>query len=167
MDAKEFVDLARQGYPQLPDQKTLALLEQSAEFIFAVCEELNKTVSAADRDLVLYITRLYVKFYKEEPNDFDYDWNDPFRMCGLLLYKIGNVEDSLLLWEIKEIDMDTAGGLEVQMLTGAGVDETITYLKSLKTDFALKGAELIEANRMYFPDFVETFETYFGYRTAG
>ena len=167
MNAKEFVDSARQSYPDLPDAKTLSLLEQSAEFIFAVCEELNKTVSVADRDLALYITKLYIKFYTEEPNEFDYDWNDPFRMCGLLLYKIGNVEDSLLLWQIKEIDMDTAGGLEVQMLTGAGVDETIAYSKSLKTEFALKGAELIEANRGYFPDFVETFETYFGYRTTG
>lgn len=167
MNAKEFVDIARNNYPQLPDAKTLAFLESSAEFIWAVCEELNKTVSTADRELIRYITKLYIKFYKE-PNRLDYDWNDPFRMCGLLLYKIGNVEDSVLLWQVKELDFDTAASLEVQMLTGAGVDETITYLKSLDDEFYLNGAELIEANREDFPeDFVDVWETYFGYRTAG
>ena len=166
MNAKEFVDLARQNYPRLPDEKTLALLETSAEFIWDVCEELNKTVSAADRELVRYITKLYIKFYKE-PNGLDYDWLDPFRLCGLLLYKIGNVEDSVLLWQVKELDFDTAAGLEVQMLTGAGVDETIAYLKSLNTKFTSDAAHLIEVNRNNFPeDFVDVWETYFGYRTA-
>lgn len=166
MNAKEFVASARQNYPNLPNTETLALLEQSPEFIFAVCGELYKNVTAADRDLVLYITNLYVNFYKE-PNGFDYEFNDPFRMCGLLLYKIANVEDSLLLWQIKEIDMDTGCGLETQMLTGAGVDETIAYLRGLKTEFALRGARHIELNREDFFDFVEAFEDYFGIQATG
>lgn len=166
MNAKEFVYLARQSYPNLPDTKTLALLELGAKFIFDVCEQLNKTISAADRDLARYITKLYIKFYQDS-NGLDYDWLDPFRLCGLLLYKIGNVEDSVLLWQVKELDFDTACGLEVQMLTGAGVDETISYLRSLGNESTLKAAELIEANRDNFPkDFVDVWETYFGYRMA-
>ena len=73
-----------------------------------------------------------------------------------------------MLWQVKELNFDTAVGLEVQMLTGAGIDETISYLRSLGNESALEATELIEANRDIFPDdFVEVWETYFGFERAG
>jgi hypothetical protein len=49
--------------------------------------------------------------------------------CGLLLYLVGDPADVLLMWEGKQIDMDTAIGFDGQFLVGAGVGETIKYLE--------------------------------------
>lgn len=163
MNAKEFVDLARQSYPNLPDAKTLSLLEADTEFRFAVCSELNKSISASDRELVRYITNLNIKLF-----DNSWDSLDPLRLCGLLLFKIGNVEDSVLLWQVKTLDFDTYAGLDTQMLVGAGIDETIAYLKSLNSESALKAVDNIEMNRANFiDDHVAGCSRYFGFEGAG
>jgi len=49
--------------------------------------------------------------------------------CGLLLYLVGDPADVPLMWEGKQIDMDTAIGFDGQFLVGAGVEETIKYLE--------------------------------------
>lgn len=48
---------------------------------------------------------------------------------GLLLYLVGDPADVPLMWEGKQIDMDTAIGFDAQFLVGAGVEETIKYLE--------------------------------------
>jgi len=50
--------------------------------------------------------------------------------CALLLYLIGSPADAALMWEGKQINMDTACGFDVQFLVGAGVDETTQYLET-------------------------------------
>jgi hypothetical protein len=49
--------------------------------------------------------------------------------CGLLLYLVGDPADVPLMWEGKQIDMDTGIGFDGQFLVGAGVEETIKYLE--------------------------------------
>jgi hypothetical protein len=49
--------------------------------------------------------------------------------CGLLLYLVGDPAAVPLLWEGKQIDMDTGIGFDGQFLVGAGVEETIKYLE--------------------------------------
>ncbi len=48
---------------------------------------------------------------------------------GLLLYLVGDSAAVPLMWEGKQIDMDTAIGFDGQFLVGAGVEETIKYLE--------------------------------------
>lgn len=172
MDAKELVDLARQDYPNLPDAETLKLLEADEEFRYAVCEELNKSVTASDREFVLYLTDLYIKAHHGLLSESWENGLDPFRLCGLMLFKIGNVEDSVLLWQVKELDFDTFCGLDIQMLVGAGVDETIAYLKNLGDESAWKAAEYIQKCRESgdfdnIGNYVTECNRYFGYETAG
>jgi hypothetical protein len=40
------------------------------------------------------------------------------------------VHDVALLWQAKQINMDTGAGLDIQFLVGAGVEETIEYLRA-------------------------------------
>jgi hypothetical protein len=54
--------------------------------------------------------------------------------CGLLLYLAGNPEDVSLMWEAKQISMDTAGGFDVQYLVGAGVEQTLEYLRENRSN---------------------------------
>jgi hypothetical protein len=61
------------------------------------------------------------------PDDGEHFENIYF--CGLLLYEIGDVRDAPALWAAKETDFDTHCGFDVQMLVGAGTDETIDYLR--------------------------------------
>jgi hypothetical protein len=49
--------------------------------------------------------------------------------CGLLLYFAGDPEDVPLMWEAKHISMDTGCSFDVQFLVGAGVEQTLDYLR--------------------------------------
>jgi hypothetical protein len=50
--------------------------------------------------------------------------------CALLLYLVGDTADVPLLWQGKQTTMDTASGLDVQFLVGAGVEATIQYAEA-------------------------------------
>jgi hypothetical protein len=47
-----------------------------------------------------------------------------------LLYLVGDAADVSLMWQAKHIDMDTGFGFDVEFLLGAGVNETIKYLRA-------------------------------------
>lgn len=168
MKAKEFVDLARQSYPGLPDAETMKWLEADEQFRFAVCEELNKTITAADRQLARYLTNLYIKAHTGLVSESWDNGLDPFRLCGLMLFKMGNVEDSVLLWQVKTLDFDTFCGLDVQMLVGGGVAETIAFLTNLANESSLKAAGYIQKCREagdfdHIDEYVAECNRYFGY----
>jgi hypothetical protein len=50
--------------------------------------------------------------------------------CAFLLWRVGDVRDVLALWQAKQTNFDTACGLDVQCLVGAGVNETVAYLRA-------------------------------------
>jgi hypothetical protein len=50
------------------------------------------------------------------------------RTLCLLLFSLGVVEDSLLIWEAKQSSFDAGCGLDIQFLCGAGLEATKIYL---------------------------------------
>ncbi|MDF2985407.1 MAG: hypothetical protein K0R50_917 [Eubacterium sp.] len=48
------------------------------------------------------------------------------------LFAIGCVEDTSLIWRAKRKDFDAGCYIDVQLLCGAGVEETTRYLKELR-----------------------------------
>src|SRR5579883_2014403 len=44
------------------------------------------------------------------------------------LFSIGNVEDSLLIWNAKQSSFDAGCGLDIQFLCGAGLESTKAFL---------------------------------------
>ena len=166
MNAKEFVKLARQSIPNLPDANTLALLNDES-FRAEVCDEINKSVSASDRELSRHILKLDTASHQG-----DWGMSDDMRLSAFLLFKIANVEDSLLIWQAKESNFDTFCGLDIQLTVGAGIDETITYLKSLSDESALAAATYIEECRnagdfKNLDKYAEEWDKYFGNQRAG
>ena len=142
MTPAEFVSLSRQMAPDLPDATLLCLLDD-ARFRYSVCEVLLKTPTVVDRMLSRYILRLYIQSH----GNGNWGMSDDIRLCAFVMYKIGNVQDVPLLWEAKCANFDTFCGLDIQMLVGGGVDETIAYLNTVGDDEARKAVEYIEGCR--------------------
>lgn len=53
---------------------------------------------------------------------------DLMRLCCVQLFNAGVVSDALLIWDAKMANFDTACGLDIQFLCGAGLDETKAFL---------------------------------------
>jgi hypothetical protein len=63
-------------------------------------------------------------------------------LCGLL-FTLGQVEDSLLVWRAKQCNFDTHCGIDVAFLCGAGLEETKAYLAAAGTDEATAALEYV------------------------
>lgn len=68
---------------------------------------------------------------------------DVIRLCCLLLCNNGDPKDSLLIWQVHQADQDLSGAVHVEMLCGAGIDDTKAYLRSCEENIALKALEYI------------------------
>ena|SRR5437016_10635322 len=161
MKPAEFVNLARQSAPELPDASVLNLLHDEA-FRYSVCKELNNSVAPSDRALARYILRLYIQSH----GGGDWGMSDDIRLSAFVLYKIANVEDVPLLWEAKRANFDTFCGLDIQLLVGAGVDNTLAYLRDVGDEDSLAAAKYIEDCRKtgdfkYIYKYAEEWNRYF------
>jgi hypothetical protein len=96
----------------------------------AILEEISPdraTVRELHKEL-LEIFKYEIVFRRyDEPDDGDFFEN--LYWCGLLLYLVGDLADVPLMWQAKQLNMDTGGGFDVQFLVGAGLDETVRYLE--------------------------------------
>jgi hypothetical protein len=63
-------------------------------------------------------------------------------LCGLL-FSLGVVEDSLLVWRAKECNFDTHCGIDVAFLCGAGLEESKAFLAVAGTEDAAAALEYL------------------------
>lgn len=152
MTAEEWVEVARKAYPHSPDESVLRLVcsamstdadgdevDTNQDFREAVCQRLNQDVSEADRALVIYLLDQEIQSAEQ-----DWGFSENMRLCAYLLFKLGHVEDALLIWKAKSMNFDTFCGLDVQLLAGGGLDETIAYLRAATDPEASKAAQYME-----------------------
>lgn len=52
------------------------------------------------------------------------------KICCVLLFNAGHVTDSLLVWQARQSSFDAACSIDGQLLCGAGLAETTTYLEA-------------------------------------
>ncbi|NHN34522.1 hypothetical protein [Paenibacillus agricola] len=71
-----------------------------------------------------------------EINDRNSDDNEYMKTLCIQLFCLGQVEDTLLIWSAKRKSVDAGIYIDVQLLCGAGFEETTRYLKSLNTLYA-------------------------------
>jgi hypothetical protein len=60
------------------------------------------------------------------------DYHENIYQCSFLLSRCGNPEDVILLWKVQYLNQDI-GEIDVGNFVGAGIPETLSFLKS-KTD---------------------------------
>ena len=58
------------------------------------------------------------------------------RVCCVQLFHAGHVEDALAIWQAKQASMDAGAGIDIQLLCGAGLEETKRYLASVQSEAA-------------------------------
>lgn len=63
-------------------------------------------------------------------DDADDDFFENLYWVGFLLYCVGDPADTPSLFRAKHTNFDTACGMDVQTLVGAGVDRTLAYLRA-------------------------------------
>lgn len=69
---------------------------------------------------------LMVELSKKEIRD-----HELLKTLCIQLFAFGCVEDTLLIWRAKRKDFDAGCYIDVQLLCGAGVEDTISYLEEL------------------------------------
>jgi hypothetical protein len=71
----------------------------------------------------------------------------------IMLFCIGNVEDTVLIWQAKRKNQDTGSYIDVQLLCGAGYEKTVTYLEQMDGDQAREQLNYLRQCEPY--DFVD------------
>jgi hypothetical protein len=92
----------------------------------------NREVAGKYHPELLDLFRREMNFRRGENSaegDDESDYFEHIYWCGLLLYLVGDPADVPLMWEAKNINMDTGCGFDGQFLVGAGVETTIKYLE--------------------------------------
>ncbi|WP_127539489.1 hypothetical protein [Paenibacillus illinoisensis] len=79
--------------------------------------------------------------------------NDYLRILCVILFAIGHVEDTQLIWQDKRKNQDTGSYVDVQLLCGAGFEETTIYLEQLGEQQAEEQLQYLKQCEPY--DFVD------------
>lgn len=79
--------------------------------------------------------------------------NEVLKLLCIMLFALGNVEDTQLIWQAKRKDQDTGSYIDVQLLCGAGFEETTAYLE--KKDDEQAREQLLYFKQCELYDFVD------------
>ncbi|RAW19373.1 hypothetical protein DC345_00930 [Paenibacillus taichungensis] len=91
---------------------------------------------------------LHQEIENQETVDHDY-----LKTLCIMLFCIGNVEDTGLIWQAKCKNQDTGSYVDVQLLCGAGYEKTVTYLEQNLEDSAAEQLSYLRQCEPY--DFVD------------
>ena len=152
MLAVEFVNKCRSYYPSLPTNDLLSQVEArltipqdasgsdiNEDFRWEVCRELKRSLQKADRDFVRYLLEQEISL-----QTVLWAVNHTIQTCVEMLYQFEQLEDSLLIWKAKTTNFDTSIAVDVEGMLGAGLDNTIRFLKEQGTQEALDALVYIE-----------------------
>lgn len=79
--------------------------------------------------------------------------NEYLKTLCIMLFCIGNVEDTGLIWKAKRKNQDTGSYIDVQLLCGAGYEKTVTYLEQNHEESAGEQLNYLRQCEQY--DFVD------------
>lgn len=77
-------------------------------------------------DEVRRLLQEQIRLEQEAQGNSDFE---VLRMCAVALFNAAIPSDTPLIWKAKQSSMDASVGLEVQLLCGAGLQATKSYLK--------------------------------------
>ncbi len=152
MTVNEFLSTVRSNYPALPDDDLLSYVvctpgidpldqaDSNQDFRRQVAQALCLDFSIADRKLVRFLLRQEIQAHRHGSG-----YSDDLKLCAYPLFALGRLDDVELLWQAKSVSFDTFCGFDVQLLVGAGVEPTITYLHQNPSNETLAAVEYIKA----------------------
>ncbi|WP_145328765.1 hypothetical protein [Paenibacillus xylanexedens] len=82
------------------------------------------------------------RLLQQEMENREADDHEILKLLCIMLFAIGNVEDTELIWLAKRKNQNAGSYIDVQLLCGAGIEETIVYLEK-------KGGEQAHKQLLY------------------
>lgn len=104
----------------------------------------------------------------EEIKNEDAEDNEYLKTLCIMMFSIGAVEDSLIIWKAKQKNFDTSCYIDVQLLCGAGFDNTMDYLMTIASKEANQEMDyLLKRKAADFADFsqrelINNYKQYYG-----
>lgn len=127
------------AYEELVFPNTAQRGDQHAAFRLSVLYALHKTYSLEDRAFIRFLLEQEIIYHQRL-----WAFSPSIHLCGFLLFLLAEVEDVQLLWKAKTTSFDTWCGFDVQLLVGAGVPITLTYLQRAHESWSQKAEKLIK-----------------------
>ena len=110
-----------------------------------------------------------IALFKEEMAIENITDHEYLKTLCILLFSIGNVTDSMLIWQAKKKDFDAGSYIDIQLLCGAGIQETKQFLKKENSSDSIAALQAIESAEIAgdFDDFnksehLEFYHRYYG-----
>ena len=147
-----FLQECRRYFPSLPSNNLLLKIEYqksiddegdeydvNSRFRGQVCQQLNQDLQDIDRGFAQYLLEQEILAHQQS-----WGLNENIKLCAYLLYRLGHVEDSLLIWKAKSTNFDTGSGIDIQLIVGAGLERTIAYLREQNSQEAEDAVSYLE-----------------------
>lgn len=83
----------------------------------------------AHHELLRDLLAREVEYRRRDPDD-DGDFFENLYWVGFLLHCVGDPTDALDLYRAKHTNFDTACGMDIQTIFGAGAERTLAYLRA-------------------------------------
>jgi hypothetical protein len=93
-----------------------------------------------DLDHVRDILEAQAALERREQGDGD---TELMKLCCVQLFNAGNLDDVLPIWRAKESSWDAHCSIDVQLLCGAGLEETKAYLATEKSEDASEALDYL------------------------
>jgi len=95
-----------------------------------------------DRTFALALLDTFIKLRKDPKNEVSIDH---LMLGSFILGMHRQVEDSLKIWKAKRVDFDTYCGVDIQLVSFAGVDKTVFFLQTQHDDEAKEALKYVLA----------------------
>lgn len=90
-------------------------------------------LAAQEKDLPVVRRILLAEVEREGGSQGEGD-TDLMKLCCVQLFSAGQLKDVLTIWRAKVSSMDAGASIDIQLLCGAGLDETKEYLSGVGTE---------------------------------
>ena len=127
-----------------------------------IIEKFGLCPSEANRKEIRQLLELQIQTHNHDIGCGEY-----LRVLCFMLFYIGNVEDSVLIWRAKRLNMDTGVMIDVGLCCGAGYEQTINFIKDNATlddmRLYLEGCNIADTEPLDKAKIVTDFMHYYGH----
>jgi hypothetical protein len=97
---------------------------------------LQRSGLTSDDQSLKIISEILIEETRKESQGQGEGDTELMKLCCVQLFSKGSVEDSLLIWQAKTASMDADCSIDIQLLCGAGLDETKAFLANIHSSSA-------------------------------
>jgi len=101
-----------------------------------VDEALDRFGLSPDDQSIEVVREMLIEEARKESQSQGQSDTELMKLCCVQLFSRGSAEDSLLIWQAKTASMDADCSIDIQLMCGAGLDETKAFLANIHSQSA-------------------------------